>query len=140
MTETQRAAMQQALDALEHGGPAHRLQAMHNLRAALAEPEPEPVAWMAEEWQQRVEQMRAETMAYKEAYFRLVEMVAKSKAMEPGCPVFLAAPPARRPLTDVEVEDIWDQYCDELGEASINDAIDIARAIERAHGIGGNDE
>ena len=33
-------------------------------------------------------------------------------------------------LTDEETEDIWNRYCDELGEASINDAIDISRAIE----------
>ncbi len=47
---------------------------------------------------------------------------------------------ARRPLTDQEIDDIWNRYCDEMGEASINDAYDIARAIERAHKIGGNDE
>ena len=45
------------------------------------------------------------------------------------------APPQRQPLTDEEIEDIWNRFCDELGEASTNDAIDIARAIERAHGI-----
>ncbi len=33
-------------------------------------------------------------------------------------------------LTDEEAEDIWNCYCDEMGEASINDAPDIARAIE----------
>ncbi len=43
----------------------------------------------------------------------------------------------RKPLTDEEIDDIWNRYCDEMGEASINDAYDIARAIERAHGIGG---
>ncbi len=46
-------------------------------------------------------------------------------------------PPQRKPLTDEEIDDIWNRYCDEMGEASINDAYDIARAIERAHGIGG---
>ena len=35
-------------------------------------------------------------------------------------------------LTDEEVDDIWNRYCDEMGEASINDAEDIARAIEKA--------
>ena len=46
-------------------------------------------------------------------------------------------PPAaqRQPLTDEEIDDIWNRYCDEMGEASINDAYDIARAIEAAHGI-----
>jgi hypothetical protein len=42
----------------------------------------------------------------------------------------------RQPLTDDEIDDIWNRYCDEMGEASINDAYDIARAIEAAHGIG----
>lgn len=43
------------------------------------------------------------------------------------------SPPASKPwvgLTDEEAEDIWNCYCDEMGEASINDAPDIARAIE----------
>ena len=48
-------------------------------------------------------------------------------------------PPAaqRQPLTDEEIDDIWNRCCDEMGEASINDAYDIARAIEAAHGITG---
>lgn len=33
-------------------------------------------------------------------------------------------------LTEDEVDDIWNKYCDEMGEASINDAEDIAKAIE----------
>ena len=41
----------------------------------------------------------------------------------------------RQPLTDEQIDDIWNRYCDEMGEASINDAYDIARAIEAAHGI-----
>ena len=40
------------------------------------------------------------------------------------------SPPPSKPLTDEEIEDIWNSYCDEMGEASINDAPDIARAIE----------
>lgn len=35
-------------------------------------------------------------------------------------------------LTEDEVDDIWNRYCDEMGEASINDAQDIANAIEKA--------
>jgi hypothetical protein len=49
------------------------------------------------------------------------------------------APPQRQPLTEEEIDDIWNRYCDEMGEASVNDAYDIARAIERAHGIGGGE-
>ena len=42
------------------------------------------------------------------------------------------APPQRewQGLTDEEIDDIWNSYCDEMGEASINDAEDIYRAIE----------
>jgi hypothetical protein len=50
-----------------------------------------------------------------------------------------SAPPQRQPLTEDQIDDIWNRYCDEMGEASINDAYDIARAIERAHGIGGGE-
>lgn len=45
----------------------------------------------------------------------------------------------RQPLTDEQIDDIWNRYCDEMGEASINDAYDIARAIEAAHGITGEE-
>lgn len=48
------------------------------------------------------------------------------------------APPRREPLTDEQIDEIWNRYCDEMGEASINDAYDIARAIEAAHGIKGD--
>lgn len=49
------------------------------------------------------------------------------------------APPQRQPLTDEEIDDIWNQYCDEMGEASINDAYDIARAPLSAPTGSGND-
>jgi hypothetical protein len=51
--------------------------------------------------------------------------------------ISLITPPAaqRQPLTDKQIDDIWNRYCDEMGEASINDAYDIARALEAAHGI-----
>jgi hypothetical protein len=39
------------------------------------------------------------------------------------------------PLTDEQIDDIWNRYCDEMGEASVNEAYDIAHAIEAAHGI-----
>ena len=55
-------------------------------------------------------------------------------------PLYTTPPPPaaqRQPLTDEEIDDIWNRYCDEMGDASINDAYDIARAIEAAHGITG---
>ena len=54
-------------------------------------------------------------------------------------PLYTTPPAAQRqPLTEEEIDDIWNRYCDEMGEASINDAYDIARAIEAAHGVKGN--
>jgi hypothetical protein len=45
----------------------------------------------------------------------------------------LAAPPQRKPLTDEEILNIID---DVLEGGSL---VDVARAIEQAHGIGGKD-
>jgi hypothetical protein len=58
---------------------------------------------------------------------RAREAEAKLKATTPAA--------QRQPLTEDQIDDIWNRYCDEMGEASINDAYDIARAIEAAHGI-----
>ncbi len=56
--------------------------------------------------------------------------------LEPGTLLYTTPPAAQRqPLTEEQIDDIWNRYCDEMGEASINDAYDIARAIEAAHGI-----
>jgi hypothetical protein len=102
--------------------------------------------WQAErDWQQRVEPMRAEARAYREAYFKLLKMVSEVKAMEPGCPVFLAtppqdSPPARRPLTDDEIDKMWRKFASEEGFTTAQFVRNFARAIERAHKIGGNDE
>ena len=53
------------------------------------------------------------------------------------CSVYVPPPAAQRqPLTEDQIDDIWNRYCDEMGEASINDAYDIVRAVEAAHGIG----
>jgi hypothetical protein len=95
------------------------------------------------EWEQRLKSMRAVAELYKESYHGLLKMISKAKAMEPGCPVFLAtppqgSPPTRRPLTD---EAIWRQYQAlwpfHLAEESrlAKDIVKFARAIEAAHGI-----
>jgi len=66
------------------------------------------------------------------------QVVAFTRALAPGTKLYTTPPAAQRqPLTDEQVDDIWNRYCDEMGEASINDAYDIARAIEAAHGITG---
>ena len=94
--------------------------------------------WQAErDWQQRVEPMRAEARAYKEAYFNLLKTVSKIKAMEPGCPVFLATPPqgsidARRPLTDEEIRLIVNKSVEGVTVSESVTFRAVARAIERA--------
>ena len=107
------------------------------------------------EWKQRLESMRAVAELYKESYHGLLKMISKAKAMEPGCPVFLAtppqgSPPTRRPLTDEEILKAVGWETAEMyfkltpgfpvAEARA-ETLKNARAIERAHGItGGNDE
>jgi len=104
------------------------------------------------EWKQRLESMRAVAELYKEGYHGLLKMISKAKAMEPGCPVFLAtppqgSPPTRRPLTDEELTELARQeqlllVCDDFDALKeFADALkEFARAIERAHKIGVNDD
>jgi hypothetical protein len=115
-----REAAQQALEALEERYVgALRDKAMDALRTALAEPEQKPVAYV--------------TGAYA-GHFTVVP-TNPALVLTTGMALY-THPPQRKPLTDEEIDDIWNRYCDEMGEASINDAYDIARAIEAAHGIG----
>jgi len=94
-----RKAAQQALEALESGpdgDPILAGETITALRAALAQPEQEPVTWQYD-------------------YTRL---------------------PQRKPLTDQEAKVLWtDVY--EPGHHVWVVAERFARAIERAHGIGG---
>jgi hypothetical protein len=132
---TDREVMQQALDALEAGpdvDPIFAGETEAALRARLAEPETCKPAL----------QVEAEPVAHRHEWFR-------TGAMEPGqmrcieCGEWRceAAPPARRPLTDDEIDRVIDVNW------SINNHKPtyvahraFARAIERAHKIGGNDD
>jgi hypothetical protein len=109
---TLRQAAQQALEALEqvmsHGQAVE--QAKETLRAALAEPEQEPVAW------------RFQSAVGGWAYGSQPPLGNKY----PVYPLY-AAPPQRKPLTDKEIGRI-------AGDCL--DAWSCARAIEAAHGIG----
>jgi len=96
----------------------------------------------------RVEKAEAErdkARAAEDGYRGLLNMVSEVKAMEPGCPVFLATPPqgnspTRRPLTDEEIDKMWRKFASEEGFTTAQFVRNFARAIERAHKIGGNDE
>jgi hypothetical protein len=133
--KTDRELMQQALEALEAGpdvDPIFAGETEAALRARLAEPETCKPAL----------QVEAEPVAHRHEWFR-------TGAMEPGqmrcieCGEWRceAAPPARRPLTDDEIDRVIDVNW------SINNHKPtyvahraFARAIERAHKIGGNDD
>ena len=120
-----REAAQQALEALEQIRTPLRIntaldaydvsRAIAALRTALAEPEQEPVAW--------------KDTTYGNLHHQNFG----------GCIPLYTHPPQRKPLTDEEIRDIAKQYA--LGLAFPYDGPTtpelFARAIERAHGIGG---
>ena len=122
---TLREAAQQALEALEYRtldvGKFNRINAAcQALRAALAEPVQEPVAWIQPDHLQKARQ--APFLCRVEPTKRMVDFVA-----------LYTAPPQRPPLTEAE---IW-----EIGNATLGQEggwnVTFCRAIERAHGIGG---
>jgi hypothetical protein len=103
------------------------------LRTAIAEAEKqEPVAWNLGVPPLYPEIKDGETISVE-----YVEATPPAAYPEFECPRCGHCCAQRQPLTDEEIDDIWNWYCDEMGEASINDAYDIARAIEAAHGITG---
>ena len=119
---TLRKAAQQALEVLERAGEELRWQAIgqvqRDLRAALAEPEQEPVAWIFVD----------------DTGMKFVSVDRPHRDYQP----LYTAPPQRKPLQDEKIVR-WVAS----GEYNVitNDwasHIDFARAIERAHGIGDN--
>ena len=142
---TDRELMQQALDALEDacGGrcnaennPCWQRDVANALRERLAQPEQEPVAWM---------HVMDNTEGLKANGTGIVSITQKRKHPfgKPGVdfsrsyPVtstpLYAAPPQRKPLTDEEIVKITSDPCLYIRGGDYR--IDIARAIEAAHGI-----
>lgn len=146
MTETQRAAMQQALEALEsmsacyvgdyddagecascheptykpHAADCKQANAIEALRSALAEPETEPAA--------KVELMT--TGGNAGLATRIVEIYDHLRErLRPG-QLLYTTPPARQPLTDKEMRHLWSLY----GYKSAL-CMRFARALEAAHDI-----
>jgi len=135
-----RQAAQQALEALEVATtPLAKdrqevLSAKEALRTALAEPEQETVAW-AEEIISDLNALHDSDLIREidsgDALIRLESAIA---AVEEAAERH-THPPQRKPLTDEEIVDIWaDVSIDYDDQINI---IEMARAIERAHGIGG---
>ncbi len=139
--------MKQALEALEQDNPLGRSATITALRTAIAEAErQEPVGEVLNE-RGDVDYLSyvppAGTPLYTTPPAAPVQEPVACKTLCELCVkrgyTFCAnavkttpinTPPQRKPLTDEEIDDIWNRYCDEMGEASINDAYDIARAIE----------
>lgn len=97
--------MQQAFDAMSYGNAAEREAARIALRDRLAQPEQEPVTLHVDRLNQWLD--------------------ASLKDRKPA----REQPPQRKPLTDVELADLW--YKQSL------DWLEFGRAIEAAHGIKG---
>ena len=122
------AAMKQALEAMIWIEPCDRTKAVEEaitaLRQAIAEAEQKPVACVECNGKSEVDT----------GIGAMVCDVCHGSGVKDS---LTTQQPKREPLTDEQIDDIWNRYCDEMGEASINDAHDIARAIEAAHGIKG---
>ena len=141
---TDRALMQQALEALELEATRTPIPetaaAMAALRARLAAAEREPVAalkWLPApiktEWGEGM--VNADVEIDRDHTLTLYcekDQTAKVDAM---------FSPTRRPLTPVEIAAMWRKFSSEEGFTTAQFVRNFARAIERAHNItGGNDE
>jgi|Laugrefabdmm15dn_1035133.scaffolds.fasta_scaffold08863_9 hypothetical protein len=125
---TLREAVAQALDALTKIHPANMswetgdawMNAVQILREALAQPEPEPAAWLLE--------------AYDiNEHKTLKRLVFERPNVNPGIRItpYYTHPPQRKPLTDEEIDQLSRTMV--KGGKSVNW---LCRAIEQAHGIG----
>jgi hypothetical protein len=113
-----REAAQQALDEWHTDpGSVRMASLMMALRTALAEPEQEPVAW--------------KDTTYGNLHHQNFG----------GCIPLYTHPPQRKPLTDEEIELLAVKHAPPIDPAFAkdDDFIEFARAIERAHGIGGEE-
>lgn len=109
-------------------------ETMRAIREALAEPEQEPVA-----------RIRTWT-TYSGRHADLLDWEDGITLLPQGEHLLYTSPPARKPLTDEEVEDEWERitghsiFGGDRSEGrsmylSPDEVIEFARAIERAHGI-----
>ena len=130
---TLRTAAQQALEVLEDWDSPVALPAMVALKAALAEPVQEPVAWTGYDLEGMVEAFSRVIEAHhssKHPFHNPIDMDAQMalrilRGFIPAMKAY-AAPPQRKPLTDEEIERLY---------ITAKTPMAFARSIERAHGI-----
>jgi hypothetical protein len=131
-----RNAAQQALEALESDWYYRQAQAITALRAALARPEQEPVAVTREMVEQLYALSQCPFMDCKKA------LVMANGDIDRACEILRLgihrAPPQRKPLTDMAIERAYDELLSQpMREQDKRVIVNFARAIEAAHGIGG---
>lgn len=134
-------AMKLALDALDRSdylGWQANIPVMRTLRQAIAEAEQaEPVAWGAFYFGGK---RNGKLYSYADNKDQ-IEAYIVDRHRSDDSNTFRAAPlytrpPARKPLTDEEINTLWDAHVVPVfGKQGINPVV-FARAIERAHGIG----
>lgn len=128
-----RDVMQMALEALELEATRTPIPetaaAIAALRACLAEPEPEPVAW-------RVMLPDGYQFVYDERMLRVIDESIHATRQ----PLY-TTPPTRRPLTDEEADALWRTTSFRGNGGQRCWFVEGIRVAERAHKItGGNDE
>lgn len=109
------------------------LDSISALRAALEQPQvkQEPVAWMYDATFMDGTPLTDWLTSKDPREVCLHEEDARNVR-----PLYLSQQPPRQPLTDEQIADIEDMFSNEFG-LEAKHAVDFARAIERAHGIGG---
>ena len=133
-----REAAQQALEALTvydgTNGESKRKRVLAALRAALAEPQDEPVAWMYPDDYERM----VSSEAWAEVFSVQVSSPTQGKTT---VPLYTHPAPQRQPLSDEKLRGLWSwAMTAEAERTAATQQHAFARAIERAHGIGGQDD
>jgi hypothetical protein len=122
MTTLRKAAKKalEALDRSDYFGWQSNIPIIKSLREALAQPEPEPVAWMI--------------YTLDGASVCVTDSPSDFTSEYRALPIY-ATPPQRKPLTDAEITELLSQSAGIDVKLNGGDLL-FARAIERAHGIG----
>jgi hypothetical protein len=122
---TLREAAQQALEALDSDNPDAQLRAAIALRAALAEPVQEPVAWMYHGIRHDDTLHDRPSLIWRPEYMDAMSAEKGAKAT----PLY-TDPPQRQPLTYPQLHEL-----DWPDGVAFEEILLFARAIEAAHGI-----